>query len=696
MTTARSSRPSPCVKDMTALREAEAALAESEQLFRLTFDQAPIGAALVGLDFRFRRVNARFAYMTGYSMDELLERGFPEITHPDDVAADVVEVRRLAAGEIDEYARQKRYVRKDGSVAWGDVVVRPVTDDGGRPLAFVAMVADVTERRTAELALRESEERLPAAAPEHERRRVRARDASRDARPLRRRQRPRLRDAGVLPRGVAGDGRRSHRRPRAAPSDCRRSWRRCHERGRAVFETEHLTKEGRRLPVEVSVRVARHRGRHDRVFSVARDITERRAAEAEAAKAQRLLDETQEISKLGGWEYDVAAGRFTWTEELYRLHGVDPDFDVNDLRRNVGFYAPEDQAVIDAAFAAVLETGVPYDLELQFRPAGADRAIWVRTTARAEMRDGRVVRVIGNLADIDERKQAETALAAERERARTYLDLAGVMIVAVRSDGIVTVANRKACQVLEREESDVVGQDWFRLAIAEDVSAAVRDVFDGLMRGEAEPWDYFENEVVTATGERRLVAWHNVLLHDADGSITGTLSSGEDITQRRQNERALRETEERYRSLFEQSPVSVWEEDFSAVRDWLDAQGAVDDWHACLRRASGARPALRRARAHPRVQQGGARLLRRGRRRTNLAAELPRYFTEESYPAFRDELAALAGGDKQFAAEIPIVDLEGTRHVLDLRVNVVPGHEACSRPGARLVHRRDGAAARRG
>ena len=135
----------------------EAALAESERLFRLTFDQAPIGAALVGLDFRFRRVNARFAQMTGYSAEELLERGFPDITHPDDVAADVVEVKRLAAGEIEEYAREKRYVRKDGGIAWGDVVVRPVAGEDGRPLAFVAMVADVTERRRAEEALREND-----------------------------------------------------------------------------------------------------------------------------------------------------------------------------------------------------------------------------------------------------------------------------------------------------------------------------------------------------------------------------------------------------------------------------------------------------------------------------------------------------------------------------------------------------------
>ena len=444
--------------------------------------------------------------------------------------------------------------------------------------------------------------------------------------------------------------------------------------GHSLFETEHVARDGRRIPVEISTRAFELQGRTV-IFSVTRDISERVAAAVALRETRRLLDETQKLSRLGGWEYDVAAAHFTWTDELYRLHGVGLDFDVNDLRRNIGFYAPEDQAVIDAAFAGIIETGVPYDLELQFRPAGTDHPIWVRTTARAEMQDGRVVRVVGNLADIDERKQTALALAAERERAQTYLDIARVMIVAVGSDGIVTVANRRACQVLGRGEADVVGRDWFSLAIPDEVSAAVREVFDGLMRGEAEPWDSYENEVVTATGARRLIAWHNVLLHDADGSVAGTLSSGEDITERRRNEEMLQETEERYRSLFEQSPFPVWVEDFSAVREWFDAQGAVDDWGAYFD-------------AHPEHAPHCAGLVRIlasnqagldlfGVEATgSLTSALPRYFTEESYPAFRDELATLAGGGTRFAAEVPIADLEGARHVLDVRVNVVPGHEA--------------------
>ncbi len=392
------------VKDMTALREVEAALAESERLFRLTFDQAPIGAALVGLDFRFRRVNARFAQMAGYSMDELLERGFPDITHPDDVAADVVEVKRLAAGEIDEYARQKRYVRKDGGVAWGDVVVRPVAGEDGRPLAFIAMVADVTERRTAELALRESGERLRLllqnmndAVYVHELRAEspgRFVDVNARACELLGYSREELLAMDV---GAIDVPEQAERLPAIMAT--------LREGGRAVFETEHLTRQGRRLPVEVSVRKLDIEG-VTTVLSVARDITERRAAEAETAKAQRLLRETQEISKLGGWEYDVATERISWTDEVYRIHGVEPGFDVNDVDHNIGFYLPEDQPAIAAAFRGVVESGVPYDLDLQFRTADG-RQLWVRTMARAITEGGRVVRVTGNIVDITERKAAE-------------------------------------------------------------------------------------------------------------------------------------------------------------------------------------------------------------------------------------------------------------------------------------------------
>ena len=148
------------IKDLSERRAFEAALAESEELFRLTFDQAPVGAVLTGPDFRFQRVNDAFCTMLGYSREELLALTFPEITHPDEAEIDVREIGRLGKGEIDQHIREKRYVRKDGEVVWGRVVARPVVNAEGARIANLAMVDDITARERALAELRLSEQRL--------------------------------------------------------------------------------------------------------------------------------------------------------------------------------------------------------------------------------------------------------------------------------------------------------------------------------------------------------------------------------------------------------------------------------------------------------------------------------------------------------------------------------------------------------
>lgn len=131
-------------------RRLEDELRRSENLFRRTFDQAPIGAAIVSLDYSFHRVNAALCEMTGYSEEELTRVTFPDITHPDDLEADINFVETLAAGVIDYYRMDKRYIRKDGRIIWVDLSVRMMRDSGGEPLYFLPMIEDITDRKQAE------------------------------------------------------------------------------------------------------------------------------------------------------------------------------------------------------------------------------------------------------------------------------------------------------------------------------------------------------------------------------------------------------------------------------------------------------------------------------------------------------------------------------------------------------------------
>jgi len=148
------------IVDITARKQAEASLLESERRFRRTFELAGSGVAHIGMDRRFLRVNRRLCEMTGYSEDELLRLTGREISHPEDV--DVINAQRpgLYAGEVDAVRVEKRYLRKDGSVIW--VAFTMVVERGaaGEPQYEIAFFDDITARKQAEAALRESEERF--------------------------------------------------------------------------------------------------------------------------------------------------------------------------------------------------------------------------------------------------------------------------------------------------------------------------------------------------------------------------------------------------------------------------------------------------------------------------------------------------------------------------------------------------------
>jgi diguanylate cyclase (GGDEF)-like protein/PAS domain S-box-containing protein len=141
--------------DVTDVKRNEDALHAAREQFEQAFERAPIGMALVGLDGRLMRVNNALCAIVGYSARELVTKTFQELTHPDDLDADLELARQLLAGEIQEYQLEKRYIDANSREVWINLSGTLVSDAHGNPRHFIAQVQDINERKRLEDRLRD-------------------------------------------------------------------------------------------------------------------------------------------------------------------------------------------------------------------------------------------------------------------------------------------------------------------------------------------------------------------------------------------------------------------------------------------------------------------------------------------------------------------------------------------------------------
>jgi signal transduction histidine kinase len=153
------------------------------------------------------------------------------------------------------------------------------------------------------------------------------------------------------------------------------------------------------------------------------DITSRKTAEESVIEREKLLNDTQRMTKAGGWEWNVDTATMTWTEETYRIHGMEPgDIETGSsdhIRRSLACYDEKDRVLIHAAFLNCIQSGEPFDIEAPLNTIDG-RRLWIRTNGQAVWSNGRVVRVTGNLIDITINKKREEELRQINEELKRF------------------------------------------------------------------------------------------------------------------------------------------------------------------------------------------------------------------------------------------------------------------------------------
>lgn len=396
---------------------------------------------------------------------------------------------------------------------------------------------------------------------------------------------------------------------------------------------------------------------------IVNDISDRKQTEADLRKNQARLIEAQRVAHIGNWDYDLATGKITWTEELFHILNRDPALGEPNYQENLQLYHPDDREKLRQAVEQAITTGEPYKLiirivlpdnsiryinaigrvgyntagevirlygtaqdvtdyiqaeqalrnsEARFRSAFDDAAIgislvaidgkflrvnaafcefigyseaelltmnfqaitdpddldtdlnYVQQSLRGEVRtyelekrylhklgytvwgllsvsllrnqEGEPLYFISQVQDITDRKQTEADLKEKNHRWRSLLDNVQLIVVGLDRHGLIEYANPFLLKLIGYTEVEVLGKYWFDNFIPPHKTSEISHIFQEIIL-EVNTHSYVLNPILTRTGEERMIAWSNTLLHDIQGNAIGLISIGEDVTERYKLER---------------------------------------------------------------------------------------------------------------------------------------------------------------
>jgi two-component system cell cycle sensor histidine kinase/response regulator CckA len=275
-------------------------------------------------------------------------------------------------------------------------------------------------------------------------------------------------------------------------------------------------------------------------LAIERDVTARRAAE-EAIRFQQTLFETERQLTLDGiLVVDESSIVLSFNRRFQQMWDIPEE--VLGTRADARLLQAVKEKLRDP-HGFMREVQRLYDRHDEVSTDEVqllDGRVFERYSAPMVGTDRRYYGRVWYFRDVTERKQAEVALRRERDRAQRYLDVADVMLLALDLRGRITLINRKGCALLGWREDELLGRDWIATCLPEWTRDASREALRALQAGDLSG---VENPVLTKSGQERLIAWRNTTVMDAQGQITGTFSSGEDITDRRDAENALGESQ---------------------------------------------------------------------------------------------------------------------------------------------------------
>ncbi len=558
-------------RDVTSRVEAERTLRISEERLDLALRGANLGVWDWDAENDVFHFDEGYARILGYEVNEMGTRygDWESLLHPHDVEAMEARWLKHVNDRNVPYVSEHRLRTKSGVYKWvmerGSVLE---LNSEGETRRATGTVLDIAERKRAEEALKASEERY--------RRLV---ETSPDAIVVGNLDGS-IRMANKIAQKLAGYDSEEEMVGKSFFDFVS-----VEDRGNAKQIMERAIHEGREIPESVRLILLREdsstylaevngtvirdsEGAPESFVVIVRDITSRQKIESELRESESKYRALAEQSLQG--LVIMAEGGIAYCNQTYakiigrsveEIIGGDPDSGIWDMIH------PDDRERLEGRYKAYMKDGKQLG-STQYRILRPDDEVrWVESFVSiidyggSRAMQSSIIDITEKHLESDARMLAEEALRGERDRAQLYLDMAGVIFLVLDTEGKMTLLNKKGCEVLACSPREVLGRSWFEL-VPERERIEVRAAFNRLMAGSIELIEKQERHILTLNNEERLIEWSSVVLKDNEGQIIGLISSGEDITEKRWAESALKESEERYRTLVQsmQDLVFVYNE----------------------------------------------------------------------------------------------------------------------------------------
>lgn len=433
------------LENMKKMELAKKMLEDSENKYRTIVETSYEGIWIIDASAKTTFVNSHMAQLLGYTPEEMIGKEIYYFIDKDlRVNAEKnIEYRKPGIKDIHDF----KLTRIDGTYLWVILSSSPLFDHKGQYIGALAMVTDITERKQIESKLRKSEENL--------------------------RRAQRVAHIGnwewdIITGKITWSEETFHIHgidPKEQEPTYDELVKYFHPEDIPNFEhvVEDAVKNG--IPYTIVFRtifqdgnthyieargeaIRDNNGKIFKLFGTSMDVTER-------VHIQSLLNETQKITKVGGWEYDVEKKTMTWTDELYEIYGVSKEYNPSNIDNDIEFFSSEDRKIFMNAFYDAINHGTQYDLELKFNSIKGER-LWIRTIARPVFQKGKVVKIMGIFKDITGQKNIEQSLRLHTEIIKNMSE--GVYLARLYDLKIV-YTNPKFEQMFGYETGEMIGRD---------------------------------------------------------------------------------------------------------------------------------------------------------------------------------------------------------------------------------------------